>query len=117
MFNSWFHIHFLAKYFAENLGEIVFEKPFTYKKQQLDIPFLDNSRYESFRFSTKSPLPMFTLERNRPKPHQKVEVFRAIEGLQLKNVKWHRADRFILFELSSGEHLLFQIFGPNGNIY
>jgi predicted ribosome quality control (RQC) complex YloA/Tae2 family protein len=117
MFNSWFHIHFLGKYFDSRLKNIVLEKPFTYKKQELDIPFLDDPEYRSFRFSTRSPLPMFTLEKNRPKPHQKVDIFKEIEGLQLEGVKWHYDDRFMLFELSSGEYLLFQIFGPNGNVY
>lgn len=117
MFNSWFHIRFLAEYFDSNLQGIVFEKPFTYKKKELDIPFLENSRYRSFRFSTKAPLPLFTLEQNRPKPNQKVDVFSTIEGLRLEKVKWHRNDRFMLFELSSGQYLLFQIFGPNGNVY
>lgn len=117
MFNSWFHIRFLAKFFHENLINIVFEKPFTFKKEELNIPFLDNRYFKSFRFSTRMPLPMFTLEKNRPKPNQKVEVFKHLEGLQLENVKWHRNDRFMLFELSSGEYLMFQIFGPNGNVY
>ncbi|MCF7884861.1 MAG: NFACT RNA binding domain-containing protein [Candidatus Marinimicrobia bacterium] len=117
MFNSWFHIRFLAKYFDKNLKGIVFEKPFTYKKQELDIPFLENINFRSFRFTTRSPLPMFTLEQNRPKPNQKVDVFSDIEGLRLEGVKWHYDDRFMLFYLSSGEYLLFQIFGPNGNVY
>ena len=117
MFNSWIHIKFLSEYFNSNLTEVVFEKPFTYKKQELNLPILHHTEFRNIRFLTKNPLPLFTLEPNRPKPNQKVNIFSAIEGLRLEQVKYHYDDRFMLMELSSGEYLLIQIFGPNGNIY
>ena len=117
MFNSWFHIRLIAKYFQNILPGASLGKPFTYEKGRLHIPVNGCSQFEDLHFSIQQPLPFLSIAHKLPKPKNKVPIFRNLEGKQITQVQWHKTDRQILLICNNGtDHLLFQMFGISGNV-
>jgi predicted ribosome quality control (RQC) complex YloA/Tae2 family protein len=117
MFNSWFHIRLIAKYFQENLIGSSFGKPFTYEKGKLHLPIYSSEKIIDIHFSIQQPLPFLNISKAFREPQNKVFILSDLEGKQITNVKWHKSDRQILIELNKGKnYLLFQVFGINGNV-
>ncbi len=118
MFNSWYYVKELAKNLNKNLNGILFQTPFTYKKNEIYIPYSGNDRSQCLHMVIKNPVPYFMTENNIPKQKHVVKVLKQLTGCVLQEVLFHKNDRQILFVMNDNrEYLLFQIYGINGNIF
>jgi len=116
MFNSWFHVWLLGQFLRENISGCIFDKPFTYKKREVNFPISGCREFSNLHFSIQPPLPHLSVEISSPNPRQRVAVLVEIEGKTITDVRWHRRDRQLVIEWNGGEgFLLFQLFGINGN--
>ncbi len=116
MFNSWYNILELTKFFNQCLVGFSFHTPFTYQKNELYLPIINHPEYSSIHFSIKNPLPFLIPEEHTPKTHKVVKILKGLDGNIIEKVLIHKSDRQILFVFSKNcGYLLFQLFGSNGN--
>jgi len=118
MFNSWYYINELAKQLNSQLSGCILQTPFTYKKNELYIPFSGNHRFACLHLVIKPPVPYFMPEENIPKQRQVVKILTKASGCVIESVKIHKSDRQILFSFNHEQgFMLVQAYGNNGNIF
>ncbi len=118
MFNSWYYINELAKQLNTQLSGCILQPPFTYKKNELYIPFSGNHRFACLHLVIKPPVPYFMPEENVPKQRQVVKILNKAGGCVIDSVKIHKNDRQILFTFNHGQgFMLVQAYGNNGNVF
>jgi len=118
MFNSWFHIRFMAKYLNSVLPGTIIGSVYTHHKNEMVIGIENCHAINGLRLLFQNPLPSLQFETHSHEPRHRVPLFKSITGLQIAEVAWHRSDREILISLKNGTgYLLLQLYGINGNIY
>ena len=118
MYNSWYFVKELAKNLNRELQGAIFQTPFTYKKNEVYIPFSGHDEFQCLHMVIKNPVPYFMTEANVPKQRQVVKILKHLTGCVIDEIRFHKSDRQILFVLNNGNRfLLVQIYGINGNIY
>ncbi len=117
MYNSWYFVRELALKLNKILSGCLVQTPFTYKKNELYLPF-NGANYQCLHFVSKAPVPYFMPESNIPKEKQVVKILKPISGCTVHSVMFHRNDRQILFNLNTSQlFLIIQMFGVNSNIF
>ena len=118
MYNSWYYVKELVKNLNIELKGITFQTPFTYKKNEIYLPFSGNCNMHCLHMVIKNPVPYFMIENNIPKQRQVVKILKKLTGSILNEVLFHKDDRQILFILNNHRlFLLVQIYGINGNLF
>jgi len=116
MYNSWYYVKEFAKNLNREISGAVFQTPFTYKKNELYIPFFGDSEYQCFHLVIKAPVPYMMLENNIPRQKKVVKLFKKINGCVIEKVLFHRDDRQILIVMND-MFLMINGYGINGNIF
>lgn len=117
MFNSRFQLREIARYLNRHLRRRSVASAFTYRKNELHIPFSSGPASAGLHLSFQPPLPFLKILAKAPAPREKVVLFKSIHGCPLGKILWHRTDRQLLIELEGAGYLLLQLFGINGNVY
>jgi predicted ribosome quality control (RQC) complex YloA/Tae2 family protein len=118
MSNSWYYVKELAKNLNTELQGVLLHTPFTYKKNEIYLPFSGHPQFQCLHMVIKPPVPYLMTEDNIPKKKQVVKVLEKLHGCRLDKVKFHQADRQVLFEINGGHYyVLAQVYGINGNLF
>ena len=117
MHNHWFTIRNYWRELRADISGSKITQAFTFQKNECSFILLAGRDRYRVDYSGNSELPYCTLTHRLNIPKRRVQLFEALEGAEILDIRMVPGDRILHWELDRNRHLYFEFFGGKPNVF